>query len=42
MLRWQRRRSVLGSRGIISPLFVTAGGEGHRAVHAANFQAALS
>jgi len=42
MLRWQRRRSVLGSRGIISPRFVTAGGSGARAAHEANFLAALS
>jgi hypothetical protein len=42
MLRWQRRRSVLGSRGIISPRFVTAGGYGARAAHEANFLAALS
>ena len=41
MVRWQRRRSVLGSRGIINPGFVTAGGDGARAAHDARFLKAL-
>jgi len=40
LVRWQGRRSV-GSRGIVNPLFVTAGGRGPRKAHEERFQAAL-
>jgi DNA-binding MarR family transcriptional regulator len=40
LVRWQGRRSV-GSRGIVNPLFVTAGGLGRRQEHQERFRSAL-